>query len=278
MGKLIICNGKLTTKPYYHKVTGTSLYSIEELCYYIYNNIDIMNIEFLNETLAKWIMTELQLEDRGKKLLELIEKNASMKDLIVFILCSSDYYSEDEIKKLVLHMDNFSLLTPFERKKKTADNYLKYKKYSMALNEYEELLYGKENVKLSSMEYGNILHNLAIAKLNTKGSYYAAIDFRNAYEGNHNDLSLKQYLMALKITKQEEEFREAVSTYSLSNEYIDNLHKCLEVDYLELESSKDRKELKELMEYKRSGKITEFYQAADSIIRHFKEEFRIENA
>lgn len=278
MGKLIICNGKLTTKPYYHKVTGTSLYSIEEVCYYIYNNIDIMNNEFLNESLANWIDTELQLEDRGKKLLELIEKNANMKDLIVFILCSADYYSEDEIKKLILHMDNFSLLTPFERKKKTADNYLKYKKYNMALNEYEEILYGKESVKLSSIEYGNILHNLAIAKLNTKGAYHAAIDFKNAYEGNHKELSLKQYLMALKITKQEKEFEKAVSEYGLSNEYIENLNNFIEIDYLELESVENMKVLTELMEYKRCGKISQFYQAADRVISNFKEEFRIENA
>lgn len=278
MGKLIICNGKLTTKPYYHKVTGISLYSIEELCYYIYNNIDIMNNEFLNESLAKWIGSELQLEDRGKKLLEMIEKKASMKDLIVFILCSADYYSESEIKALILHMDNFSLLSPFERKKKTADNYLKYKKYNMALNEYEEILYGKESVKLSSIEYGNILHNLAIAKLNTKGAYYAAIDFKNAYEGNHNELSLKQYLMALKITKQEDEFAKAVQEYGISSEYIEDMNKSIEIEYLDLESSKDMKVLKELMEYKHSGKISQFYQAADVVISNFKEEFRIENA
>ncbi len=276
MGKLIICNGKLTTKPYFHKVTGTSLYSIEELCYYIYNNIDIMNNEFLNESLAKWIDTELQLGDRGKKLLELMEKNASMKDLIVFILCSADYYTESEIKKLIIHMDNFSLLTPFERKKKTADNYLKYKKYSMALTEYEEILYGKDSVKLSSMEYGNILHNLAIAKLNTKGAYYAAIDFKNAYEGNHNELSLKYYLMALKITNQEE-FSKAISEYGISNEYIEDINKCLEIDYIDLESLEEMKVLKELMEYKRCGKISEFYQAAGLVISNLKEEFRIEN-
>jgi hypothetical protein len=278
MGNLIICNGVPTTKPYYHKVTGTSIYSIEELCYYIYNNIDIMNNEFLNESLAKWIDTELKLGDRGEKLLELMGKNASMKDIIVFILCSADYYSESEIKKLIVHMDNFSLLTPLEKKKKTADNFLKYKKYNMALNEYEEILFGKESVKLTSIEYGNLLHNLAIAKLNTKGAYYAANDFKHAYEGNHNELSLKQYLMALKISKQEEAFVNAVSEYNISKEYIETIDNSLEIDYLELENSKEMKVIEELMEYKRSGNISKFYQTADEVIYNFKEEFRLENA
>lgn len=278
MGNLIICNGVLAAKPYYHKVTGTSIYSIEELCYYIYNNIDIMNNEFLNESLAKWIDLELKLGDRGKKLLELMDKGANIKDIIVYILCCADYYSESEIKKLIVRMDNFSLLTPFEKKKKTADNYLKYKKYNMALNEYEEILYGKESAQLPSVEYGNLLHNLAIAKLNTKGAYYAAGDFKHAYEGNHNELSLKQYLMALKISKQEEAYVNAVSEYNISKEFIDDINNCLDIDYLELEDSNDMKVIKELMEYKHSENMSRFYETAGEIIYNFKEEFRIENA
>lgn len=277
MGKLIICNGALATKPYYHKVTGTNVYSIEELCYYIYNNIDIMNNEFLNETLASWILSELKLENRGKKLLELMEKGANMKDIIVYILCSADYYSESDIKKLIVRMDNFSLLTPFEKKKKTADSYLKYKKYNMALNEYEEILYGKESLQLDNIEYGNLLHNLAIAKLNTKGAYYAANDFKQAYEGNHNELSLKQYLMALKISKQEDAYVSAIAEYNINKELIDEINNCLDIEYLDLEDSKEMKAIKELMEYKRSGNMSKFYEVASEVIDNFKEEFRLVN-
>ena len=39
MGKLILCSGKSTNRPYVLSIIGYRAYSIEELCYYIYNNI-----------------------------------------------------------------------------------------------------------------------------------------------------------------------------------------------------------------------------------------------
>ena len=39
MGKIILCRGQRTDKPYVTPQTDIKLYSAEELCYYIYNNI-----------------------------------------------------------------------------------------------------------------------------------------------------------------------------------------------------------------------------------------------
>jgi len=65
---------------------------------------------------------------------------------------------------------------------------------------------------------------------------------------------------------------------SISKEYIETIDNSLEIDYLELENSKEMKVIEELMEYKRSGNISKFYQTADEVIYNFKEEFRLENA
>ena len=36
---LILCDGRLAEKPYKMPVTRQNIYSLEELCYYIYHNI-----------------------------------------------------------------------------------------------------------------------------------------------------------------------------------------------------------------------------------------------
>ena len=43
MGKLIFCTGQVTQKPYTFPFSKTKIYSMEELNYYLYNNIYKLN-------------------------------------------------------------------------------------------------------------------------------------------------------------------------------------------------------------------------------------------
>lgn len=278
MGKLIICSGKQAVKPYCIKFTNTRIYSIEELCYFIYNNIDMVSEGFFNDSLADWISEEVQLADRAEKLRELLRADAGLKDIIVCILCSADYYSESEIKQLLHVIDETTLLSPIEFKKKKADNYLKYRQFTEAATEYENILNGKDAVNLSSEEYGNLLHNLAVVQLNTAGASVAAQRFKQAYERNHNPETLKQYLYALIISKQDEKFiREAVS-YGVNQEEQIQIQTFIEQIFREAEASKSYEEINSLQECKQSGRINQYYQMADEIIGRWKQEFRSENS
>ena len=52
---LILCDGRLAEKPYKMPVTRQNIYSLEELCYYIYHNIYTITEEFFQESLADWL-------------------------------------------------------------------------------------------------------------------------------------------------------------------------------------------------------------------------------
>ena len=51
------------------------------------------------------IKTELCLPERAKKLKSLQRERADLKSLITVVLCSADYYTEQEIKKLLAAVD-----------------------------------------------------------------------------------------------------------------------------------------------------------------------------
>jgi hypothetical protein len=278
MGKLIICNGKQTEKPYHIKLTKTNIYSIEELCYYIYHNIDVINEEFFASCLTKWISEEVQLAERAIKLQELIKIGAGLKDLVVCILCSADYYSETEIKQLLLTMDEIAKLTPIEKMKKKADRYVKYRQFTEAVTEYENILNRKEAASLTSKEYGNLLHNLAVVQLNTVGVLVAADNFKEAYERNNNIESLKQYLYALKISKQEEKFQQETLAYEVNQELQEQILKYIERSYMEAETAEEYKVVNYLNECKQAGRISQYYQMAEDLINQWKQEFRRENS
>lgn len=276
MGKLIICNGKQAARPYYIKLTNTVVYSIEELCYFLYNNIDMIHEEFFQETLVTWISEEVKLAERADKLRELIKAEAGVKDLVVCILCSADYYTEPEIKQLLCRMDETAMLTPLELKKKKANDFLKYRQFSEAATIYESILNGKEASNLSSEEYGDILHNLAIVQLNTVGVYLAAESFKQAYERNHNPESLKQYLYALIISNQNLKFKEEATVYGLDLEAQMQLLLDIDVVGREAETSDTYKEINALLECKQSGRINQYYEMAEDLIEKWKQNFRRE--
>lgn len=62
MGKLIECFGKIAEKPYHFRLTDTNVYSIEEVCYYVYNNIYIIQEEIFDSAFTVWLRDELNMD------------------------------------------------------------------------------------------------------------------------------------------------------------------------------------------------------------------------
>ncbi len=283
MGKLIICQGKIAEKPYYMKLSNRNIYSIEELCYYIHVNLDMLDEEMFTESLANFIKDDLELKNSGEKLSELIKSKASLKDIIVCILCSCDYFTEAEIKQIIKKLDINSNLSPFEKRKRRGDQYLYLKKYEKARGEYEKILYGKETFSISNAQYGSILHNLGIIKLNTEGIMASLSDFREAYNRSNNYDSLKLYILGLKMTNQKEEIDQAMTQYKIKQEAIEDMLLELELDERNLNTSNQSFEdyaslVKEIITHKEEGKITEFYKKAEMLLKLIKDEYRLENA
>ncbi len=278
MGKLILCNGRQAQRPYYFKLTDTYVYSIEELCYYFYNNIEIITEDLFDYALAEWIRKDLELMDRADKFCELLDSKAGLRDYVVCILCSADYYSEAEIKQLLHSMDETENLTPLDKRKKKADNFMKYRQFTEAAMEYENILNSREAASLDSIQYGNLVHNLALALLNTIGLSAAADSFKEAYERNHNKESLKQYFYTLIMSRQEDRLKQEILNYGVSQDFAQQIQNELQLHYAKAEASEGHQVIESLLEYKDSGKIVQFYQMTDDLINQWKQEFRRENS
>ncbi len=219
----ILCKGELAKEPYIIPITEVPVYSLEELCYYIYNNIYSVTEEFFDGKLVTWLKEQVHTPALAKKMKVLIERKNDIKDLVVTLLCSCDYYKEDEIVKLVTVMEKISNLPVHQKNKIKADNYLQAGKYGKSLQEYKKLLHGELADRFSKEEYGNLLHNQAIAQFYVSSFQEAANGFKEAYARNQNPASLEQYLYVLLMNGQEELFlKEAVSN-GVSTEESDRL-------------------------------------------------------
>ena len=160
---VILGKGKVADKPYTMPYHAGQVYSIEELCYYIYNHIYTINEDFFQPALPVWLTEELDMSVLSVKLKYMIEEKHGMKDLVVAVLCSCDYYKEEEIRQIVDILDEITNLPIYKKKKIKADNYLRAGCYARSLHEYRKLLHGSFAINFTPEEYGDILHNQGIA-------------------------------------------------------------------------------------------------------------------
>jgi hypothetical protein len=202
----ILCKGKIAKKPYRMPYTGCKVYSLEELCYYLYHNIYSINEEFFEKSLADWLLEEIKHPLLAKKMENMIQAGENLKNLVVTLLCGCDYYKEDEIREIVTVMDEIVNLPLYRKKKIKADNLLRAGHYGKSLAEYQKLLHGSFAVNFTTEEYGDILHNQGIAHFYTASFSEAERDFREAYARNNKKDSMEHYLWTLLLEGKDAEF------------------------------------------------------------------------
>ena len=83
MSGIILCRTGRALKPLVLEEPGVQIYSLEELCYYIYNNIYILTNAFLDEKLIAFIRTEIKEPLLADKLEQLKCENAGLAEAVV---------------------------------------------------------------------------------------------------------------------------------------------------------------------------------------------------
>lgn len=275
MGRIILCTSVKAKNPYVLPVSETKIYTIEELCYYVYHNIYEITLDYFGEDLVKWLKDEVGLVTVAKKLQIMIDNHSDLKDRVVTLMCSCDYYSEDDIKAL-LHIISDMENMPFHgRMKIKADYLLKYGKYVLAKREYDRLLNGGYAVNLSVEEYGNILHNRSMACFYT-GAYSEAIEgFKDAYSRNNNKKTLRHYLLALLLNSEKAKYESELLRYNVNKEEADSIVQVLSQSFEEAENSDEYQEIMKIKNYSQSE---EAYEYAGKKLEMWKSRYRDGNS
>ncbi len=274
MGKLIVTTGNYAKTGYLLKNSKQYIYSIEELCYCIMRNPELCDDYLYDEGLARYIREVLGLKERGALLADLIERDAPLKDLITVVFCSCDYFTREEIEEFLQEQSKVEHKDEWVRTKNKADSYLIHENYRDAVMNYRLLLKEKDTFGITSETLGDIYHNLAIALLHTDGFTEAADYFREAYERNNREESLKQYLLALRFSGDTAMYESALDIYQVSesvSKWLDAAYFQTELETQEISDFDDLNYIRHLLE---KGKINEFYVNVKRMAEQMKEQYR----
>lgn len=140
MSGYILCQTKRAKLPYFIENISTNVYSIEELCYYLYHNLYLIDQTIMNEGLCSWIQEELELPALAAKLQFQISKFASAEDIVYPVFKEINYLTYEELKELNVRLQKMNEETPAMREKQKADALMENEMYVHAIQVYQNLL------------------------------------------------------------------------------------------------------------------------------------------
>ena len=193
---LILCKTIEAKKPYEIKNMGHSISSLEEFCYFLYNNIYLISPDIICKDLLDYISDELHEPKLSDSLNNMIERSASLSDMISFILKYVDYYSPEEINKLRGIIDSIKTKSIHERLFARANNLFQNGCIISALNNFELIINDKRDEKLDDEFYGKVYHNMGVAYARLFLFKKAFECFMEGYEYSKSEESKKEALVA----------------------------------------------------------------------------------
>ncbi|MCF0229746.1 MAG: hypothetical protein HUJ76_08675, partial [Parasporobacterium sp.] len=161
-----------------------SVYSLEEINYFIYNHINLVYRDFFSDELFDYIGNELEQQEMAAELRNIAASGGNTGDFIKHILNGSYYYNGREladISMLVAHIDTMSRA---ERVKIQCDAYYNAGNFNSALQCCFDILRNMETDNAGKTFYARIAY--------TAGRIYAKmfmVKSANAYFSMAYDLS-----------------------------------------------------------------------------------------
>lgn len=162
MGLVMICKYPRTKTPLFAEQAGVNLYSLEELSYFLYYNIALVDGRFFDERLCRWLFEEVGCERLAEEIRKGIASGADGKKMVSAVVKESGLFSMQEIRELEERMERLGTLKEQERLKIRADELLKNHNEWAAIEEYRHILKMHQNTSLGTAFYGAVWNNLGV--------------------------------------------------------------------------------------------------------------------
>ena len=225
MSGYILCQTRRAERPYFIENISMNIYSLEELCYYLYHNLYLIDRSILNEGLCNWIQEELELPVLAEKLRPKMGKFASAEDLVYPVFKEINYLTYEELKVLNIRLQKLDEEAPAMREKRKGDALMENEMYVHAIQVYQKLLDRKDLEEIREGLTESIYHNLGCAYIYLFQMDKALECFRHAYEESHSAEAMEVYLIAYSLCRNEDEYKKMAETLGAGEEILNNIQK-----------------------------------------------------
>ncbi len=223
MSTLIYCENSIAATPYYIEETSLNVYSLEELSYYMLNNVYLLSTKLMNPDLCNWIGRELKKPKLANELLTMVQNNSPLHIFVGHILSANGYASNKEIKDVLSIISTFENKSEAERKKIRADRLMAGGKLVDAIYEYETLLSDEIAKTMPRTVEGDVYHNLGCAFAKLFFFEEACQCFDEGYKRNQKKQTLYCLIYAARCARDKIAFDEYVNKYQIPKADVEEI-------------------------------------------------------
>ena len=261
MSGIILCRSKEAENPYYIQESGINIYTLEELCYYIYNNIYIIGNDFICTELIEFIRSETKENRLADRLFKMKTANSPLAEMLVTILKYVDYYGLEQIEQLLEALNVLSTQNVQERLKMRADTFLRNKKYYSAIKDYLDIIERPRDYSLSGIFYAEVYHNTGVALARMFLYNQAVPFFETAYKLGQHEESVKYVQLAKLLASGYEN----ITSDELSPDEEAVKHE-LETVLDNARYSDEYRRLQNMEKIKENGQVSVYYQEISDVM------------
>lgn len=273
MDGVILCS-RQTDKPFLIKENRINIYSIEELAYYLYNNIYFVDRKFFSDELVAFIRNDLNMPALAEKMEKHIRFDNSYSDILLLIIKYSDFYSEDEIKDLEYVITKLGDKSTDERMLLRAETFMEKHKYSHAFEIYDKIIKKADNAKLTDQSKGDMWSNLGKIYVRRFNYDKAMEAFDKSCEFYESDNAKENLILASICGKNEDKVQEYALKYHINDEKVERLRLRLMEAKKDVISSTEYSKLNDVLIYDGSINLDEYYCKIQRIINNWENAYR----
>lgn len=220
-GKVILCQIDRADEPYYIDSVDLCVYSIEELCYFADRNLPLVDDDFFDESLLRWLEDELHL-DRLTATMDRIrneDPDHQTEGMLLALNAACGWLYSGGQEEFRERVREFESLSGPEKLRRKADRLVACGKYSRAISVYKGIIRkigenGKENREL----LGKVYHNLGVTYARFFQMEEAMECMKHAYSVLRSGDMLQDYLYCVYAARGREEYEKILGELKVDDD------------------------------------------------------------
>ncbi|MBQ9322513.1 MAG: hypothetical protein IJ239_09255 [Eubacterium sp.] len=215
MSECMLCQSRRAEQPFLIEPVGLRIWSIEELLYFISENLPLTDEDLLNTKLVDWIKEELHMRRLAGILGQILTKPFSVREFVLPIYHETGYPGETSMRKTLNAMDDFNALPTPVRLKKKADLLVHHTRYLRAIETYQSVLDYQQSSHLGTQFTGVIYNNIGCVYAKLFQMEEACSCLKESYRLLHTNDTLRRYLYAVYLKDGREVFLQEAKTLNI---------------------------------------------------------------
>ncbi len=271
---LYSCIGRTSAEPFFLKNTNIGITSIEELCWYVQSNVELMDESIMDTDLIRFIDEALLCHEIAGELKGVVEKGGGVSDFVTVLLDMTHFVDDAQMANIRSRLLASERMSPFLRHMLKGNSYLDQGLSSIAVFEYEEaLMCDPEEESPSSL--ARVYHNMGVVYARLFCFEKAALLFRKALDlAPYAVDSYEQYLACYRLSLPRDEYirwsREKQVDVDMAGRLEDHIDKAMG----EVGEREDEKLYSECAAHNAPGDEDALKGSVLRLLKKFKEDYR----